>query len=589
MNGKEAVARSHAIALPLRGVSREGGWLRLLPAATLAIFLLPVLAGLAATLLPAVGYLPGLGATGLSLAPVRALLGAPELPAALTATLLSGLLATLLSFLTAVAIAAGLHGTRSFSWLRRMLAPLLATPHAALAIGFAFLISPSGWLVRLAAPLFGPGKLPPDWSLPGDRLGFALAAGLWLKETPFLLFAIIAGMNQLPVARALDVARLLGYGRATAWLKVVLPPLYRQMRLPVYSVLAFSLSVVDMAMILGPSTPPTLATLLLRWFDDPSLEALLPAAAGALLQVLLVIAAILSWRLGEAAVARLTRAWLEGGGRGGRGAAGRRSGAMLAGLVLVLVAASVLALAFWSLARRWPFPAMLPVSWTLAHWNAAGMDLGRTIATSLLLALGATAIALALSFGCLENERRHGLHPTARALWLIYLPLLIPQVSFLFGTATLFDWLGIESSAFALLWSHVLFVLPYVFLMLADPYRALDERYRRTALCLGASWRRVFITLMLPMLLRPILMAAAIGFSVSIALYLPTIFVGAGRFSTLATEAVAASAGADRRLAGIYGFLQAMLPLGVFSLALLLPRLAFRHRRGLLPAAPVPL
>src|SRR5262245_18709570 len=117
---QEAVARSHAIALPLSGILREGGWLRLLPAVTLAVFLLPVVAGLAGTLLPAFGYLPGLGATQPSLAPVRAHLSAPELPAAVIATLLSGLLATLLSFLAAVAIAAGLHGTRSFAWLRRM-------------------------------------------------------------------------------------------------------------------------------------------------------------------------------------------------------------------------------------------------------------------------------------------------------------------------------------------------------------------------------------------------------------------------------------------------------------------------------------
>jgi putative thiamine transport system permease protein len=587
MNGKEAVARSHAIALPLSGILREGGWLRLLPAVTLAVFLLPVVAGLAGTLLPAFGYLPSLGAARLSLAPIRSLLEAPELPAALVATLVSGVGATFLSFLAAVGIAAGLHGTRSFAWLRRMLAPLLATPHAALAIGFAFLIAPSGWLMRLAAPLMGSGTLPPDWALPGDRFGLALAAGLWLKETPFLLFAIVAGMNQLPVARALDIARLLGYGRIAAWLKVVLPPLYRQIRLPIYAVLAFSLSVVDMAMILGPSTPPTLAALLLKWFDDPSLEELLPAAAGALLQALLVVAAILSWRLGEAVAGILARGWLEAGVRGGPGVAGRRAGATLATLLLFLVAGSVLALGVWSFTQRWPFASVLPISWTLEHWSGAGMNLGRTVATSFLLALGATAIALALSFGCLENERRHGLHPTARALWLIYLPLLVPQISFLFGTVALFDWLGIEAGAFALVWSHVLFVLPYVFLMLADPYRALDERYRRTALCLGASGSRVFFALMLPMLLRPILMAAAIGFSVSIALYLPTVFVGAGRFATLATEAVAANAGADRRLAGTYGFLQAALPLAVFTLALVLPRILYRHRRALLPAAAV--
>ena len=558
-----------------------GGWLRLLPAATTALFLLPVLAGLAGTLLPALGVLPGLGGAP-SLAPIRTLLRSPELPGALLATLVSGLLATVLSFVTALGLAAGLHGTRAFAWLKRLLAPLLALPHAALAIGLAFLIAPSGWLVRLAAPLAAPGGLPPDFALPGDRLGLALGAGLWLKETPFLLLAVIAGMSQLPVARALQVARLLGYGPATAWLKVILPPLYRQLRLPIYAVLAFSLSVVDMALILGPTTPPTLATLLLAWFEDPSLSKLLPAAAGGLLQLLLALAAILLWRLGEATAAALSRGWLEGGGRGRLDIPVRRLGAGAGALLAVLAAGSILALALWSLARRWPFPAALPQSWTLANWLALGPDLGRAAATSLLLALGATGIALALALGCLENERRHGLHPTARVLWLIYVPLLIPQISFLFGTATLFAWLGIGPGPLALLWSHLLFVLPYVFLMLADPFRALDERYRRTGLCLGASAGRVFFALTLPMLLRPILLAAAVGFSVSIALYLPTLFAGAGRFATLATEAVTANAGADRRLTGVYAFLQAGLPLAGFALALALPRLVFRHRRGLL-------
>jgi putative thiamine transport system permease protein len=210
-----------------------------------------------------------------------------------------------------------------------------------------------------------------------------------------------------------------------------------------------------------------------------------------------------------------------------------------------------------------------------------GLDVARPLMTSLWLGLATTAIALLLTLGCLENERRHRLHPTARALWLIYLPLLTPQISFLFGTQALFAWLGIESSATALVWSHLLFVLPYVFLMLADPYRALDERYIRTGLCLGAGRGRLFFRIILPLLLRPILIAAALGFAVSIALYLPTLFAGAGRYDSLTIEAVAASTAGDRRISGVYGFLQAALPLAGFLLALLLPTLVFRQRRGM--------
>ena len=558
----------------------EGGWLRLLPGLTVALFLLPVIAGVLGTLLPSFGYLPELGGRQFSLEPWRMLFAAPELPGALAATLVSGFIATLVSFCLAVGIAAALHGTRAFTWLRRLLAPLLAMPHAALAIGFAFVIGPSGWLIRLFSPILAPGGLPPDLPLVGDRLGLALAAAMILKETPFLLLAIVAGLGQIPADASLASARMLGYRPVAAWLKVVLPQLYRQLRLPVYAVLAFSLSVVDMALILGPSTPAPLAPLLLHWFNDADLSTIFAATAGAALQIVLVATAILLWRLGEGLVAWLARDWLSSGGRGHLGAGARRMGAVAAGLLVALAAASILALAFWSLAAGWRFPSVLPDGWSLDTWRRPQLDIARPLTTSLGLGLASTGAALLLALGCLENERRHSLHPTGRVLWLIYLPLLTPQISFLFGTETLFAWLGIEAGWVAVVWSHLLFVLPYVFLMLADPYRALDERYIRSALCLGAARGRVFRTVMLPMLLRPILVAAAVGFAVSVALYLPTLFAGAGRFDSLTIEAVASASGGDRRLAGVFGFLQAALPLGGFALALCLPALVFRHRRG---------
>jgi putative thiamine transport system permease protein len=567
----------------VRGAATTGGWLRLLPLLTVAIFLLPVLAGLLGTVLLGIGYLPALGGHGFSLDPWRQLLAAPELPAALVATLVSGLSATLVSFVLAIGIAATLDGTRQFLWLRRVLAPLLAIPHAALALGFAFLLAPSGWLMRALAPLLFTAGNPPDFPLPGDRLGMALAAGMVLKETPFLLLAIASARGQIPADAILAQARSLGYRPATAWLKAILPVLYRQLRLPIYAVLAFSLSVVDMGLILGPGTPPPLAPLLLRWFNAADLNSIFPAAAGATLQILLVALAILLWRIGEALVARLATGWLVGGRRR-LALVGRTSGTAAALLLVIPAALAILALAIWSSAQSWRFPGLLPQVWSADNWLRPGLDIVRPLATSLWLALGSTALALLLSIGCLENERRHGLHPGARALWLIYLPLLAPQISFLFGTQTLFTWLGIDASALALIWSHLLFVLPYTFLMLADPWRALDERYRRSALCLGASPMRVFTAVTLPMMLRPVLIAAAIGFSVSIALYLPTLFAGSGRFDSLTIEAVAASSGGDRRIAGVYGFLQAMLPLAAFAAALIVPAILFHNRRGMRPA-----
>ena len=124
-------------------------------------------------------------------------------------------------------------------------------------------------------------------------------------------------------------------------------------------------------------------------------------------------------------------------------------------------------------------------------------------------------------------------------------------------------------------------MLPYLFLSLADPWRALDPRYARTAASLGASPARVFLRVKLPILLRPILIACAVGFAVSVGQYLPTLFAGNGRVATLTTEAVTLAAGADRRVIGAYALAQAAFPLLVYLAAVAVPALVHARRRGM--------
>ena len=83
------------------------------------------------------------------------------------------------------------------------------------------------------------------------------------------------------------------------------------------------------------------------------------------------------------------------------------------------------------------------------------------------------------------------------------------------------------------------------------------------------------------MLLRPIMAALAVGFAVSVAQYLPTLFAGGGRFVTVTTEAVALSAGGNRRVLAVQALLQIALPLAAFGLVALLSYWFSRHRKGL--------
>jgi putative thiamine transport system permease protein len=83
------------------------------------------------------------------------------------------------------------------------------------------------------------------------------------------------------------------------------------------------------------------------------------------------------------------------------------------------------------------------------------------------------------------------------------------------------------------------------------------------------------------MLLKPMLAALAVGFAVSVAQYLPTLFAGGGRFVTVTTEAVALSAGGNRRVLAVQAMLQIVLPLLGFGFAALISHWAGRCRKGL--------
>ncbi len=564
------------------GADRQG-WLRLAPGVTLAMSLTPIGAGLIGTILPAFGWMPAIGAVDPGLGAWVALLAQLELPGAVMLTVWTGLAGTGLSLALALGFVATSHHRPLFRRLTGWLAPVLSLPHAALAIGLAFMIAPSGWIARLLSPWATGWGVPPDLWTDRDPLGLGLILGLVLKETPYLLLAILAALSHLDPARDLAAARTLGYTPAKAWLKVVGPRLYPLLRLPLYAVLAYALSVVDMALILAPATPPPLSVLILRWFHDPDLALRLQAAAASCLQLGLVGAAILGWAAMETIVTRLARPWLTDGKRGRAGAAARRFLAALQVATLGLSAASIAALALWSVAGRWRFPDDLPAVLSMNAWAAQGRRLAEPAIATLALGLLATAIALALTIACLENEQRRGIRLGSRGLILLYLPLLAPQIAFLPGAQIVMIAAGIDGGALAVLWCHLLYVLPYVFLSLGDAYRRLDMRHVDAASSLGAGPWTILWRVKLPLLLGPLLAAGAVGFAVSVALYVPTVFAGGGRISTLAIEAVNAMAGADRRAIGVAASLQAFLPLVAYALAILVPAAIGRRRVGRAP------
>ncbi len=532
------------------------------------------------SIVPVASGLFGAMVYGLDVSAWRALFNTPGLGRALWLSVWTGLAATGLALLVAHASLAVAATGRWSGKLRALALPLLASPHLALAIGLVLLLAPSGLILRALSPWATGFEQPPDWATVQDSYGLALIAGLVIKETPFLVLVLVAALAQVDAERLMLQARALGYGRLKAWFIAVAPLLQRQVRLGTAAVLVFAVTNVEMALPLAPTAPPPLSVLLLRWFTDADLSLQAQAFAGTwlLLAATLVSLVLVYWM--THGVRWIWRRAATSGVRAATDVTVIRVAVAGLALLLALGLLSVAALLLRAVGGTWRFPQLLPRHTSLEAWRNVAPDLGAALGTS--VSVGAVTAVVSVALVLIGAEAVHD-----RPIWrrrvgmLLFVPLLLPQMAFLFGWQVMLVRLGFDGTAFAVTWSHLVFALPYVWAILAEARAALHPGYQVSAQVLGAGTARTWLTVTAPLLSRSALLAFALAFSVSVAVYLPTLFAGAGRIATLATEAAASISTGNIASAAASGAAQALLPLTIFGSALWLGDVIFRHRRGM--------
>ncbi len=541
---------------------------RLTGAVIALAFFTPLVFGILGSVIPAFGLMPQIAAGN----GFAELFADPRFLPSIWLSLKTGIIATVIALLLTIATLVCAHGTRLWKFLIASLPPLLAVPHAALAVGLIFLIAPSGWLVRLISPgLSGWSRPPTDWVIP-DSGGWSLILGLVIKETPFLLLTAAAQLSTIKVDAALRIGRTLGYAPARCWSRLILPLLYPRLRLTLLIVLAFNLSVVDVAILLGPGNPPTFSVFLLSLVNDPGSRSV--ASAGALLLALGVGLVYCCVFLIERVIASVAESRRESGHRGTAMKTFRTFGQSVIASIQIISIASLVLLLVWSFTHRWRFPHSLPTEWTLNHWNGRSAEFASPLLTTLGIAVVTLLLAIAAAVAWLECERRMRV---PRIDWLWYVPLLIPQVTLLFGWQAIALLTGADGKWLTVVYSHWVYALPYVVLLLAVAWRELDPNWNNAAAVLGAGYWKVLFKVRIPLLIKPICQAAAVALAVSVAQYLPTLLLGAGRHQTLAIELVTSFSGVDRRIIATLAALQSLLPLLAFCAALWMPRMINRH------------
>ena len=506
-------------------------------------------------------------------------------------TLWTGLASTALVWFTvARLLTSGFIRQQLARWLAQVPA-LLATPHAAMAIGLVLWLSPSGWALRLVSPGLTGFDAPPPWPTTQDPWGLGLILALWLKEVPFLLWVAATQIQREDLRRRWQaeyaVAQTLGRTPAQAFAQVVWPQLAPRLRWPLLAVLAYGLTVVDMALIIGPASPPTLAVLAWQWLNDAdaAVQAQGAVATGWLTGTVLLAGVFTVMVLRVVAAMRNFAS---------RGSLPQSQATDLGGWLLQKTPIWILhfcrrlplrpnvvwttiitsyaavwgALAVGSVSGVWPFPKVWPSLWTGDAWVQV-IASAPTVWTTSGLAAASASVCLVWSVAWLELTPRRW-QQAWRPWWL--LPLVLPSVLWVVGLySAALQW-RLEGQWLGLLLAHAVMVLPYVLLALEPAYLAVDPRQAAVVASLGHGRWPYLARIQWPLLKRAISSAWAVGFAVSVAQYLPTLYVGAGRYATVTTEAVTLASGAQRSLMSAYAVLQMLLPVLAFALAAWLGR-----------------
>lgn len=204
--------------------------------------------------------------------------------------------------------------------------------------------------------------------------------------------------------------------------------------------------------MLGPTTPPTFSVLVWQWFNEPDLNLLPRAASGAVVLLLLASIVLVAIVALEWLFTRGYRAWQSSG----RSHFPLPHKSILT-LLFTISGAMIPLTLIWSLAQRWRFPDLFPTQWTGQFWYDEWPNVLHNMETSVLLALGSGSLALLL--GILAQEYR--LH-TQRAIpvYIIALPMLLPQLSLLFGIQVLTLLMASQAYTWWVVWAHTFLHFP---------------------------------------------------------------------------------------------------------------------------------
>ncbi|MDO4670043.1 MAG: ABC transporter permease subunit [Aerococcus sp.] len=236
----------------------------------------------------------------------------------------------------------------------------------------------------------------------------------------------------------------------------------------------------------------------------------------------------------------------------------------------VVIFLPLLLLGVWSVTARWPWPNLLPTSWTARGWlqlQLEGRELTHVLGGNLILSIGVSVVALVIAVMTAKVYVTQSKHKQRLIRLLVILPLLVPATVFGMGIHPLFIRLQLANTLVGVGIGHLLYSLPYAQLLVMNAYAGEIPRLEEQAMLLGASPLTVLWSITLPLLAPVLLVGFIMGYIVSFSQYFLTQLLGGGVIQTLATRIFPYLQANDRTIASVYSLIFLALTLVIFWIA----------------------
>jgi len=524
------------------------------------LVIIPIIFGFIGFFLPSFGYFPILGKSEFNLNYFHLSFNIAGISKSIILSLFTGLASTLLALFFSQVILLYLFKTRAYNYIKIIISPLIALPHITMAIGLIFLFSPSGLFFRLISPWLTGFDRPPNIFIMPDEYGLFLILGLILKEIPFFILVSLSALQEFSAKKIFDLGKSLQNSNFSSWCILIFPLIYKKIRFVIFIVIAFTASVVDMSLILAPSTPSTLAIRILQTYQSSDADSLFIASNLALIQLFIIIILLLFWMVLEKIVSYKLSFIFFMKILSFKTFFIKKIVILTSVILFFLSILGIISSLIWGLSANWYFPNFFPKSLTLDVFTNFYNENKSIIFISIFISFIVSLISSLLTIIWVELIEILKIKKIYFE-WIIFIPLFIPQISFLIGLQSFIIIFDFDSYLLPLIIIQLFYVIPYSFIILAPSLREIKKEIIIVATSLGKNRLQRLLSIKIPIVMSSLLISFAIGMLVSFSLYTPVYFFGGGRITTLTVEALNLALSGSRQDLGVATFFQIIIPI----------------------------